>query len=358
MTKARKTRPITAILGFGRFGRALSELLLDAGHEVRALDPHVPVPAPMRVGSLEALVRGAGEVVLALPIADIEGATRALRPHLDRDHLLVDVASVKHGPVRALTEILGRDIPWVATHPLFGPTSIALGERPLVTVVCPNPLHPGAASRARAFFTSLGSEVIEQDAAEHDRAMASTHALAFFVAKGLMDVRAGEGAAFVPPSFKALARTIDAVRSDAGHLFATIQNDNPFAAEARARLLSALEAIDRDLVTGRSASPSARPLSIPPLPERAPDLRETRDLIDDIDRDFVRLLARRAQLARRAGRAKAGLGRAVVDPDRERQVLEARRHWARSEGLDPDGVAEIFESLLRFSRAVQDEPGR
>lgn len=357
MTGAERAPRITAILGFGRFGRALSELSLDAGHEVRAFDTRVAVPAPMSAGSLEALVRGAGEVVLALPIAEIPGATRALRPRLDRDHLLVDVASVKHGPVRALTEILGRDIPWIATHPLFGPTSIALGERPLVTVVCPNPLHPGAASRGRAFFTSLGSEVIEQDAVEHDRAMASTHALAFFVAKGLIDVQAGEDAAFVPPSFKALARTIDAVRSDAGHLFATIQNDNPFAAEARARLLSALEAIDRDLATGGSV-PQSPQLSIPPLPLGAPDLRDTRDLIDDLDRDFVRLLARRAQLARRAGRAKAGLGKGVVDPERERQVLEARRGWARSEGLDPAGVAEIFESLLRFSRAVQDEPAR
>ena len=357
MTPAGRIRGVTAILGFGRFGRALSELLLDAGREVRAFDPNIAAPAPMGAASLADLVRGAGEVVLALPIAEIAAAARALRPHLDRDHLLVDVASVKHGPVRVLTEILGRDIPWVATHPLFGPTSIALGERPLVTVVCPNPLHPGAASRARAFFTSLGSEVIEQDAVEHDRAMASTHALAFFVAKGLIDVRAGEDAAFVPPSFKALARTIDAVRSDAGHLFSTIQNDNPFAAEARARLLSALEAIDRDLATGGSV-PQSPQFSIPPLPQGAPDLRETRDLIDDLDRDFVRLLARRAQLARRAGRAKAGLGKAVVDPERERQVLEARRRWAQSEGLDPDGVAGIFEGLLRFSRAVQGEPGR
>jgi len=240
---------ITAILGFGRFGRALSELPRDAGHAVRAFDPHVSVPAPLDAGSLEALVRDASEIVLALPIAEIPGALRALRPHLGARHLVIDVASVMHGPVRALTEILGRDVPWIATHPLFGPTSIALGERPLVTVVCPNPLHPGAASRARAFFNSLGSEVIEQDAEGHDRAMASTHALAFFVAKGLMDIHAGEGAAFVPPSFKALARTIDAVRSDAFHLFETIQNDNPFAAEARARLLKALEAIDRDLLT-------------------------------------------------------------------------------------------------------------
>lgn len=357
MTPLGRAPRITAILGFGRFGRALSELLLDSGREVRALDPRAAVPASFRADSLDGLVRGAAEVVLAIPIAEIAGAARALRPHLDPDHLLVDVASVKHGPVGALTEILGRDIPWVATHPLFGPTSIALGERPLVTVVCPNSLHPDAASRARAFFTSLGSEVIEQDAVEHDRAMASTHALAFFLAKGLIDVRAGEGAAFVPPSFKALARTIDAVRSDAGHLFATIQNDNPFAAEARSRLLSALETIDRDLTSGGSV-PQSGQFVIPPLSQSAPDLRETRDLIDDLDRDFVRLLARRAQLARRAGRAKAGLGKAVVDPERERQVLEARKGWAQSEGLDPAGVAEIFESLLRFSRSVQNEPGR
>jgi prephenate dehydrogenase len=264
------------------------------------------------------------------------------------------VASVKHGPVRALTETLGSDVPWVATHPLFGPTSIALGERPLLTVVCPNPLHPGAAARATAFFNSLGCEVIEQDAVAHDRTMASTHALAFFLAKGLMDIRAGEGAAFVPPSFKAMARTIEAVRSDASHLFPTIQNGNPFAAEARARLLAALEAIDRDLLTvPEGASPEKERLAIEPLRESAPDLRETRDLIDELDLDIVQLLGRRAQLARRAGRAKASLGRAVVDPNREEQVLQARRRWAEGEGLDADGVAEIFESIMRFSRAIQ-----
>ena len=345
----------TAILGFGRFGRALSELLLDAGHEVRAFDPLVQVPPSMRVDSLQGLVHGAGKVVLALPIAEIAERHARAAPASRPSHLLVDVASVKHGPVRTLTEILGREVPWVATHPLFGPTSIALGERPLVTVVCPNPLHPEAAAEARSFFISLGSEVIEQDPAAHDRAMASTHALAFFVAKGLIDVRAGEGAAFVPPSFRALARTIEAVRSDAGHLFATIQNDNPFAAESRARLLSALEAIDRDLLTPRGGSPASPRFSIPPLEAHAPDLCETRELIDDLDRDFIRLLARRAHLARRAGRAKASLGQAVVDPEREREVVDARKRWARSEGLDPDRVAEIFESLMRFSRAVQND---
>lgn len=349
----------TAILGFGRFGRALGELLLDAGHRVRAFDPEAEIPASMRAGSLSELVSGAGEVVLAIPIFAIADAARALRAHLDRDQLVVDVASVKHGPVRDLTETLGGEFPWVATHPLFGPTSIALGERPLVAVVCPNPLHPTAASRAGTFFADLGCDVVEQDAIGHDRAMAATHALAFFVAKGLIDIRAGEGAPFVPPSFGAMARMIGAVRSDASHLFATIQNENPFAAEARARLLSALELIDRDLTSSPvGTSAEAQRLLIPPLADRAPDLRETRDLIDDLDRNLVQIIARRAQFARRAGRAKANLGKEVIDPERERQVLEVRKGWALDEGLDPDGVAEIFESVMRFSRAIQTPPGQ
>lgn len=344
----------TAILGFGRFGRALSELLLDAGRGVRALDPHAVVPEVLRAVSLEGLVRGADEVVLAVPVEGIAEAARTLRPHLHHGQLVLDVSSVKHGPVRDLEEILGQDIPWVATHPLFGPTSIALGERPLVAVVCPNPQHPAALSRARAFFASLGCEVIEQEASAHDRTMASTHALAFFVAKGLIDIRAGEGAAFVPPSFRAMVRTIGAVRSDANHLFSTIQNGNPFAAEARARLLAALETIDRNLLDHKPAAPSGEgEPDIPPPLEVAADLREARDLIDDIDRDLVRLLARRAQLARRAGRVKAAFGRPVLDESRERHVLLARRRWAEGEGLEPDRVAEIFEAILKFSRDLQ-----
>jgi prephenate dehydrogenase len=40
-----------------------------------------------------------------------------------------------------------------------------------------------------------------------------------------------------------------AVRGDAGHLFAAIQQENPFAAEARAQLLGALQRIDRQLAS-------------------------------------------------------------------------------------------------------------
>jgi len=294
--------------------------------------------------------------VLAIPVKAILSAALALRPHLNRSHLVLDVSSVKDGAVRDLTQALGREIPWIATHPLFGPTSIAHGDRPLVAVVCPNPVHPEAAARAASFFASLGCEVVEQDAEGHDKAMAATHALAFFVAKGLIDIRAGEDAPFVPPSFRAMSGMIDAVRSDASHLFATIQNDNPFAAESRARLLAALQAIDRDL-TSAPEDPSlpAPRLTISPLPARDPEAGEAGDTLDDLDRELVQLLARRQNFIRRAERSGLRGENATDGAERWPHLLEARRQWAQSDGLDPEEVAGLFERILRLSHPPHPE---
>ena len=66
------------------------------------------------------------------------------------------------------------------------------------------------------------------------------------------DAGVAEHLDYAPPSFKAMAATLDAVRGDAGHLFFTIQHDNPFAAEARARLLAALQSIEEALAAPRS----------------------------------------------------------------------------------------------------------
>jgi prephenate dehydrogenase len=340
-----------AVQGYGRFGRALTALLLESGADVRAFDPHGAVPSGLRATSPEALVDGADVVVVATPVPLMPAALAAVRPFLTPAQLVMDVGSVKLHPTAAMSTALGAEIPWVATHPLFGPTSLALGERPLRVVVCPNSYHPGATARARALFERIGCLVVEQDAETHDREMAETHALTFFVAKGLLDAGAGQNVTMTPPSFQAIARTIEVVRSDAGHLFTAIQRENPFSGDARRRLIEALSAVDRALVVGDPVTVDA--LDIPDLGTHSPELRETRELIDEVDRELVAALARRAQLARRAGQTKASLGRAVRDPAREQRLLESRRAWAAEHGLEPNGVAEIFEAILRFSRSVQ-----
>jgi prephenate dehydrogenase len=54
-----------------------------------------------------------------------------------------------------------------------------------------------------------------------------------------------------------------AVRGDAGHLFAAIQRENPYADAARARLLEHLELIHRRLRAGDTAMQIPPPVAGP-----------------------------------------------------------------------------------------------
>ncbi len=346
-----------ALLGYGRFGRSLGQLYADGGVAHRAYDPLAAIAPEHRAESLRDLTAGAAFVVLAVPVPRLRAALVDLRPHLDRSQVVLDVGSVKVHPCAALAEVLGSAIPWCGTHPLFGPLSLALAERPLRVVVCPAPAHPEAAARVRSLFERIGCEVIEQTPEGHDRVMAHTHALTFFVAKGMIDAGAGMDVPFAPPSFQAIARAIETVRSDAGHLFAAIAHENPFAAEARKELVRALASIDQALDAeenaDQGAGSGAPQVTIEDLGDRSPELKQTRDHIDSVDREIVRLLAQRSQLVLRAARAKAAIGAPVLDAAREADMASARRQWANDAKLDADSVAEVFRAVLTMSRRAQ-----
>ncbi|MBI5155038.1 prephenate dehydratase [Candidatus Poribacteria bacterium] len=75
------------------------------------------------------------------------------------------------------------------------------------------------------------------------------------------------------------------------------------------------------------------------------DLDRFRQEIDEIDRELVNLLDRRARIALEVGRAKAGEGRPTYDPGRQRAVLE--RAHARSEGAFPrEGLDHVLREVL------------
>lgn len=348
------------LLGFGRFGGSLAELAVEAGMRVRAFDPVVEVPHPFGVASVPELLRDSGLVLCAVPMGSFRSILESIRPHCTAEHTIIDVSSVKHGARVSMDEICGGEVPWVSTHPLFGPMSIALGERPLRVVVCPDTPHRAAFEQVREFYRRIGCSTFEQSSEEHDQTMADTHALAFFVAKGMLELGVGDEEV-VPPSFRAMAATIDSVRSDAGHLFFPIQHANPFAATSREKLLDALTRIHRELAEfefepGESPASEARTgesLAIPPASQTPKALGEARASIDALDAELVELLARRTQVALRAARVKVVEGRNVQDPGREEQLLDRRRQIAATYSLDPDAVTDVFEAILRFSRSEQ-----
>ncbi|MBN1945313.1 MAG: prephenate dehydrogenase/arogenate dehydrogenase family protein [Bradymonadales bacterium] len=348
-----------ALLGYGRFGRALGELLQEGGHAVRGVDPHVEIPQQIRADSLDELVADADFVIVAVPVSEMRKAIESLLSHLKEDQVVLDVGSVKGGPYSVMEELLGNRIPWVATHPLFGPISLALGEQPLVVVLCASPAHPDAARRVRNLYEGIGCRVVEQEADAHDRWMAETHALAFFIAKGLIDMGVTADPALAPPSVRALLRIIETVRADAGHLISALHRENPHSGRARERFLRALTRLDQLLDEGEPdsipAGQQARTVDLPGSSTDVPGLVETRELIDEVDRELVSLLGRRARLALRAGRSKAAMGLPVLDAEREAALLAERQEWGRKLGLGGELVGRLFEEILRCSRQLQEE---
>ncbi len=346
-----------AIIGYGRFGQALGQCLQGAGAKLRAYDPSQTLASEIAAASLVQAVQGAQIIILANPVAKTSAILREVRPHLQSQQLVMDVGSVKSGPAALMQEICGKQIPWVATHPLFGPTSLAMGEQPLRVVVCPNAMHPQACKQATLLYQELGCEVIHQDVETHDQHMAQTHALAYFVAKGFLDAGIELDSPLAPPSAQAIARTVEAVQEDAAHLFASLHRHNPYAEVARQKLLDALSTVDQALRApmpeDEEAHAEGGALHIEGLQKAPASLRKARDVIDAIDRDLLTLLARRAQVSLRAAQAKAEVGHGIRDPRRESALLESRSQIASEMGLDGSSITEIFQAILRFSRRHQ-----
>jgi len=100
------------IVGFGRFGRSLGELMAESGIDVRAFDPHAPVPEPFAAASLGALVRASQIVILAVPVPALEAVVESASALLTGSQVVLDVASVKVKPVELFDRHLAERVPW------------------------------------------------------------------------------------------------------------------------------------------------------------------------------------------------------------------------------------------------------
>ncbi len=77
--------------------------------------------------------------------------------------------------------------------------------------------------------------------------------------------------------------------------------------------------------------------------------------IDQLDRDFIALLAKRMELVREVSDAKrADPGTPVRDDERERKIFEVWAEEARRRGLSPYFVGRVLRELLNYSRRDQE----
>jgi chorismate mutase len=86
--------------------------------------------------------------------------------------------------------------------------------------------------------------------------------------------------------------------------------------------------------------------------EARPQLDELRVLIDELDRDIVKLLNDRMRVVEDIGRIKRMAGLPIYEPKRESEVF-ANVIGSNGGPLPPDGLRRVFERIIDEARTVQ-----
>lgn len=92
---------------------------------------------------------------------------------------------------------------------------------------------------------------------------------------------------------------------------------------------------------------------------RDPDwrMRALRDRIDALDEQIVALLNERAACALEIGDIKRGIGMAIYQPGREKEVLDHVRRVNHGP-LDGEAVMRLFERIIDEARRLERETGQ
>ncbi|MGA0607892.1 prephenate dehydrogenase/arogenate dehydrogenase family protein [Phenylobacterium sp. VNQ135] len=218
------------LIGFGQFGRLAAGILKDRFAVL--VSDHAPDAAEQAralgvgFGSLEdAAARDV--VVVAVPVAAMREVFAAIAPHLKPGALVVDVGSVKMLPAQWMTELLPAHVDIVATHPLFGPQSVARDGLPgLRFVVCP--VRGDRYERVAALGRELGLAVTVTTPEEHDEEMAYVQALTHLIGRSLVNLGIPDER-LATQSYQHLLELCGLIGADTFELFTAIQTQNPHA---------------------------------------------------------------------------------------------------------------------------------
>ncbi len=219
MNQSMKNR--VGIIGYGRFGKVLNELLKKE-FEIKIYDEKI------KKDPLE-LVLSANDIFIAVPIRDFEAVIKTLAPKIHKNTTVIDVCSVKLHPVRVMEKYLSATTGIIATHPLFGPDSIH--EKNHLKIM----MHDVRDTQGRYafwknFFFKKDFSIIEMTPDEHDRNAAQSQTLTHFIGRSLQKINA-KSTPIDTLGFEKLLSVMAQTCNDSTELFEDMLTYNPYSAK-------------------------------------------------------------------------------------------------------------------------------
>lgn len=216
------------IIGFGRFGRTLGNILAN-DFKVFAYDLIKPEEHDNVELTDLLTVTNQKTIFVAVPIRSFKSVIQSINHNIGPKTTVIDVCSVKIYPESVMRDNLAEEVGIIATHPLFGPDSISHKEV-LKIMMHPTRDHYQVYEVWKDYFNSKSISVIEMSPEEHDRLAAKTQGLTHFVGRVLEE--SGIASTEIDTQgFVELRAVIDQTCNDSWELFMDLQNYNPYTSE-------------------------------------------------------------------------------------------------------------------------------
>lgn len=83
-------------------------------------------------------------------------------------------------------------------------------------------------------------------------------------------------------------------------------------------------------------------------PKECQNIQEIRNAIDEIDYQILAFFGKRHEYVKEIVKFKSDKD-GIVAKDRQIEVLQKRREWANTFGLDPELIEEIYKTLISWN---------
>lgn len=220
----RTKKPTIGIIGRGNFAQLLTKILKSYASEIDMIGRSSSESERVKVFNADI-------IILSVTFDAYPKVLKELQPKLKENSLLVDVCSIKVKPLSLIQEFFPGHKNLLITHPLFGPQSARKSTKNLKLIVCQE--SGQEATKLLNFCQEkLKLNLVRMSPEEHDKAMAYTHALTFFVSEALHPFQLQEHG-ITTPSFAKLLSLSQVASLETRELLNSVHKDNPFAGEVR-----------------------------------------------------------------------------------------------------------------------------
>ena len=187
-------------------------------------------------------VLSAPVLFFCVAISSFESVLKRVGSRIGRDTVVMDTCSVKIMPSQWMKENIPADRTIIATHPMFGPDSGRNGVKGLPLVMCPVSPANEKYDEMKSLFLSMGLDVLEMSAEEHDEEAAYSQGVTHFVGRTLSQMGM-KPTPIATQGYRNLMTIVEQTCNDPMQLFYDLQRYNPYAKEMRLSLQVAIEKV-------------------------------------------------------------------------------------------------------------------